>query len=98
MPANQNKQVHIALNDENWVITGPTPEEIEQDNLVNLIDGGLLLVIEARDQTSMKTRAEIEERTRHYQELIKHGDGGDIFLQESNTTFLLTFHIPLITK
>ena len=49
MPANQNKQVHIALNDENWVITGPTPEEIEQDNLVNLIDGGLLLVIEARD-------------------------------------------------
>lgn len=47
MQANQNKQIQIMIGDEkeSWVITGPVTE----DNLLNLIDDGIMLVIEARE-------------------------------------------------
>jgi hypothetical protein len=42
-----NKQIHITIDNECWQVTGPT--EPEQDDLLNLIDDGLDLIIQARE-------------------------------------------------
>jgi hypothetical protein len=49
MRTNQNKQVQITIADdkESWMITGPVTKD--EENLLNLIDDGLTLVIEARE-------------------------------------------------